>query len=229
MQAAKNIIQKDLAILSDSNFWEQFHYDFQLHTGHIDDLSDWTQTAMLALHSQLLLNNEYQRALVRAENEIIINHNLVIPLFENNMIRANLIAIKQERCLPMHDHPNSSGAMMVISGSVHATVCEQEIPANGNQPSNILTIVTNKHFSTNETSCFTQDRFNIHGIKALTNRAVLMVIHTPPFTADQQTFFFTANPQQEVGSQVLVQRVRAHAVQKIRQNNQHNDNSRLAK
>ena len=220
----KNIEQKNLEMLGDSEFWMQFHHNFQLHAGHIDDLNDWGQTALLFLHSQLLLNNEYQRALVRAENEIIIKHNLVIPLFENNFLRANLIAIKQERSLPLHDHPGSSGAMLVISGKVHATMCEQEIPADNTPSSNILTVAASKLLSTNETSCFTQDRFNIHGIKAVTNRAVLMVIHTPPFAANQQTFFFTANPQQKVGSQILVQRVRAHAVQKIRQNNQHNDN-----
>ena len=136
MQAMKNIEQKYLEMLNDSDFWMQFHHDFQLHAGHVDDLSDWSLTAMLFLHAQLLLNNEYQRALMRAENEIFINHNLVIPLFENNYIRANLVAIKQDRSLPLHNHPGSSGAMMVISGRVHSTVCDQEKPTNSTHPGN---------------------------------------------------------------------------------------------
>jgi hypothetical protein len=219
MQTEKKIERNDLKMLNDSDFWMQLHDDFQIHSNHIDELNGWTRTAMFVLHSKLLLNNGYQRALVRAENEIIINHNLVTSLFENDFLRVNLISIKKERALPMHDHPGSSGAMMVISGKVHAIAFEEEKSADNTQSSNILTITDSKIASVNETGCFTEDQYNIHSIKALTNRAVLMVIHTPPFAANQQTFFFTANPLQKVGSQILVQPVRAQASEKFRKNN----------
>jgi len=219
MQTAKNIEQYSLEALTDSDFWMQFHDEFQMHAEHINELSEWTKTALFILHSQLLLNDEYQHALTRAGSEIILNNNLVIPLFKNDFLRANLIAIQQERSLPLHDHPDSSGAMMVISGKVHAISCEQEKSTNNTHPGSILTITDSKLISANETSCFTQDQYNIHSIKALTDRAVLMVIHTPPFAPNQQTFFFTATPLQKIGSQILVQRVRAQATEKFRQNN----------
>lgn len=219
MQTAKNIEQYSLEGLTDSNFWMQFYDEFQMHAEHINELSGWTKTAMFILHSQLLLNDEYQHALTRAESEIILNHNLVIPLFKNDFLRANLIAIQQERSLPLHDHPDASGAMMVISGKVHAISCEEEKSTNNTHPGSILIITDNKLISANETGCFTQEQYNIHSIKALTDRAVLMVIHTPPFAPNQQTFFFTANPLQKIGSQILVQRVRAQATEKFRQSN----------
>jgi len=223
MQIVSDRQQDDFEILTNIGYWEQFHESFQLHSSHINELSEWTQSAMLTLHSQLLFDREYQDSLERAENEIIKNHNLVIPLFENNVLRVNLLAIKSGSDLPLHDHPGSLGAMVVISGQVRTIACEYATKVgNTNQSQNWLTITENKIFSSMETSCFTRDQHNIHSIKAVTNRAVLMVIHTQPFAANQQSFFFTADPQQKVGSQVLTQRVRAQAFQRFRQNRQLN-------
>jgi hypothetical protein len=214
MQTAHNILRHDFDMLANCE-WEQFHANFEKHTGHIDDLNEWTQPAMLTLHSLLLLRSEYQYALERAMNEKITNHNLVIPLFNNGLLRANLVSITPEQSLPLHDHPGSSGAVLVISGEIRATACERVATPNNNQLRVMLTTVEKKIFTKNKTSCFTKEQQNIHSFEALTERAVLMVIHTPPFEAIQQSYFFMANPQQKIGSQMLAQRVRAHALQKF--------------
>ena len=220
MQTAINIQKSGFKVLANCSFWEQFHDDFEMHASHIDKLSKWVNHAMLTLYSQLLNKSKYQHALERAKTEVIKNHNLVIPLFHNELLRANLISIDPGRSLPLHDHPGSSGSMMIISGDVRVVVCEQEkLITSSSLNTCMLTIVENKIFSTGETSCFTQDQHNIHSIEAVTDRVVIMVIHTSPFAANQQTYFFTATPQQKVGSQVLAQCVRAQAFQKIRQNN----------
>ena len=211
-----NYQHDDLRMLANNGFWEQFHHDFEVHTSHIDDLSEWTQMAMFVLHLQLLNYSEYQRVLIKAKNKIIKNNNLVIPIFKNDLLRVNVLAIKAENNLPLHDHPGSSGSMLVISGKVRATVCEQnKLTDITNQSRCMLSVVENKMFSTGETSCFTQDQQNIHSFEAVTDRAVVMAIHTPPFTAEQQSFFFTAPPLQKVGSQVPAQRVRVQAFQKF--------------
>jgi len=217
MQAVQNIQPGELKIHTNSGFWEQFHYDFQMHSSHIDELSEWTQLAMLTLYSQILNNSKHQHALERAKNEPIKNNNLVISLFENDFLRVNLVTIKPKGSLPLHDHPGSAGAMMVISGDVRTVVCEQIQPMDKtNQSKSMLNIIENKVLTTGESGCFTQEQHNIHSFEALSERAVLMVVHAQPFAPIQQSYFFTANPLQKIGSQMLAQRIRAQALHKFR-------------
>ena len=219
MQTVANHQQDNFKILANCSFWEQFHSDFEKHASHIDVLSAWVQPAMLTLYSQIYNKSKYQHAIERAKNQIIKNNNLVIPLFNEDFLRVNLISIKAGSSLPLHDHPGSSGSMMVISGDARIIVCEQEkLSINKNQSRCKLSIVENKIITTGETSCFTQEQHNIHSVEAVTDRVVIMVIHTSPFAANQQTYFFTANPRQKVGSQVLAQCIRVQAFQKFHQN-----------
>ena len=220
MQTAINTQQTELKMFANPGLWEQFHYDFVTHAYHIDVLRKWVQPAMLALYSQLLNKSKYQHALERAKTQFIKNHNLVTPLFNDDFLRVNLISIKSGSSLPLHDHPGSSGSMMVISGEARIIVCEQEkLSINTNQSRCTLSIIENKIITTGETSCFTQEQHNIHSVEAMTDRVVIMVIHTSPFAVNQQTYFFTAIPRQNVGSQVQAQCVRVQAFQKFNQNN----------
>lgn len=187
--------QDNFEMRADDELFENFYYEFQNHSSDIQELGQWTQSAMFALHLQLFFSTEYKHALERAENETIKTNNLVIPLFDNNLMRVNLLAIEPERNLPLHDHPGSAGSMMVISGSVQATICEYTTSVDGtNQPTNLLTIVENTIISAGKTSCFTKDQHNIHSFKAIDGRTIVMVVHTPPFAANKQSFFFTAAP-----------------------------------
>ena len=204
--------------LSHCEFWDEFCRDFHEHASHLDTLNMWTSSALFKLHSQLLLYNEYQHSLKMISTETIKNHNLVIPLFTDDIFRVNLIAITPECSLPLHNHPGSSGAMMVISGNVRGIVCEQVDPVTTKkQMRSMLKVVENKIFIPNETSCFTKKQNNIHSIKALTNRAVALVFHTPPFSTNQQSYFFSATPLQKTGTHVVTQRIQAYAFQKLRQ------------
>lgn len=190
MQAVQNTQQDDFKTYANGTFWEQFYSDFSQH------------------------------ALERANTGIIKNNNLVIPLFENTLMRVNLLALEPGKDLPLHDHPGSAGAMMVISGGISAMACEQtEKMDNTNYSRTLLTVTGRNILSAGETGCFTQKQHNIHSFNALTERAVLIVVHTPPFAAIQQSFFFTVPPLQKVGSQILVQRVRAQVAEKFLKNN----------
>lgn len=222
MQAVQNIQRDELKTHANSAFWGQFHDDFQMHASHIKQLSEWAQLAMLTLYSQMLNNSKYQHAIERAKIDMIKDNNLVISLFENSSLHVNLVSLKFGSDLPLHDHPGSAGSMMVISGDVRVIVCEESIPVSKtNQSRTLLTVTENKIFSTGETSCFTLNKHNIHSFEALTDRAVLMVVHTPPFAVTQQSYFFTAAPLQKVSSQVLAQRVRVQANRNLNQNKHH--------
>ena len=110
--------------------------------------------------------------------------------------------------------------MMVISGDISSTACEQtETMDNTNYSQTLLTVTDRNVLSTGETRCFTQKLHNIHSFHALTKRAVLIVVHTLPFAAIQQSFFFTASPLQKIGSKMLVQRVHTQVAEKFLKNN----------
>lgn len=209
MNTAKYIQQKPSA----DDFWEQLFNDFQAHGSDINKLGKWAQSAMFVLHLRLLFNHNYVQALKKAENKIINKQHLVSSIFKSDFLNVKLISMTPERSLPLHDHPGTSGSMMVLSGRVHAIACDQDNLEDKTQAHSQLKIVADKTLSTGDSSCFTKTHHNIHSFKALTERAVIIIVHVNPFAVAQQSYFFPASPQQKSNSHILTQRVRAQTLQ----------------
>lgn len=225
MLLAQNIKQSSLLDSANLNeFWTKFHSSILEYFDNIENLKLWSNFAMPVLHRRLASNSVYQDALKRAKNEPFESYNLSIPLIDDGVTRLNLIAIEAGGGLPLHDHPDSAGLALVISGDVDITLCEYSTTSDSSSnSSSVLTVVENKIFSPGETSCFTQEQCNIHGMDAVSERCVLLVIHASAFETNLQSFFFPSSPQKKAGSQVLTQRVRAQAIHNFRRNKaQHN-------
>ena len=215
MPLANNIENPQLQIMPESVLWEEFHHNFLRHGSSFAKLEDWTKTSLFELHSRLLSNDKYLNYLETLSTDEMTNHNLVSPIFKSKTLSVNLIAIEPGFDLPLHDHPNTSGAMMVISGNVHCLACEHvEAANNSHQSKALLKIAGNKHFQSNESNCFTPSKNNIHSFEALTERAILMVIHTPPTQDGHQSYFFAHTSKQNVGSEFLAQRIPAQPAKK---------------
>lgn len=199
-------------------FWEHFYDDFQAHANGICELNEWTQSTMIILHLQLLLNKSYQKALKSANNKVIDKKYLITSIFNSHFLNVKLITITPEHSLPLHDHPGTSGSMMVISGQVHAVVCEQDSLQNNRQACSMLKIVANTTLSHCDSCCFTQSQHNIHRLKALTESAVILIAHVNPFAINKQSYFFSNSLPQKLHSHIKVQRVRNRAFQNLRHN-----------
>lgn len=213
MKIANTVIASEYQNSPSKEIWEKFYYEFDTNSSDIESLHEWAKTAMLSQFSQVFDDSKHQHMLEKARVDEINNYNLVIPIYKDVDISAKLIALKPGNNLPLHDHPGSAGAMMVVSGDVRVVACEKKNDLN--HSSCALTFVENKLLSTGETSCFTKEQHNIHSLKTVSERAVLLLIHTSPFSINEQTYFFTASPLQDIGSDVIAQCVRVQAFQKF--------------
>lgn len=212
---AQNTDQQYFELSRDMLFWEDFHAELTKHSNNnINSFAEWTKSAIPNLHQLLLSGNHYLDILTAAKNEIIKNYNLSIPLFKNERIKINVIAIEEGCGLPLHDHPGSSGIAFVISGKVHLTVCETEEPKNS--PNNLLTVTDERIISKGDVSCFTADRNNIHGMESKSPRSVLLIIHSPPFEKNSQSFFFPITDLGNAHSPILTQRMQAQTIHNFR-------------
>lgn len=213
MEMLNNRLQKS----SNCSFWEQFYFDFLNHVSDFNKLSEWTHSAMSSLHLQLLFNKQYVQALKNAENKIISHQRLITSIFKSDFIQVKLISINPDQSLPLHDHPGTSGSMIVISGKVNAISCEQE--QRSNQLSrNKLKIMGDVILSSGGSSCFTESQHNIHSFKSLTERSVMMNVHINPFPRTQQSFFFPVSLHQNLDTHLMVQRVQAQSIENFHQN-----------
>lgn len=219
MQLAHN--SKDLCtpkFVADE-FWEQFQFDILAHINELQDLEQSARKAMPDLHRYLCSQSEYQIKMARIQHEPIEDYSLSLPIFENDTIRVNLNAIEPQRGLPLHDHPDSAGLTFIIQGQANIVQCNTATSAKHSNVSNsILTVAENKIFSSGEISCFTKDQHNIHSINAVSERCVMLVVHTNVRMTKKQSYFFTENTNKTTGLQLLTQRVGSETLKKFRIN-----------
>ena len=224
-----NLATQNLQESFSNCFWDQLYTGFQARDIDINELDKWTHSAMFVLHLRLLFNKNYVEALKKAKNKIINKQHLISSVFKSDFLHVKLISMTPERSLPLHDHPGTSGSMMVISGRVHAIACEQEAPRNGNQTRCLLKVVKNTTLYTGDSCCFTETQQNIHSFKALTERAVIIIAHVNPFATNQQSYFFPASPQQKLNTQIMTQRVRAQTLQNFHKKIKEQSNETIIK
>lgn len=108
-------------------------------------------------------------------------HFLSQPLLQHEAIEVNLLTMFQKQDIPLHDHPDASGVMLVIEGKAQISRYDvvQETQ-NANSTSATLARVSDKTLSMGEVDILTSERGNIHGIRALTAKCNLLDITISP-------------------------------------------------
>lgn len=193
--------------LSVNSMWINIAEQMQQKQGNPAKLARWAEVTLPELHQQLLLDTEYQENLSQAQTCSVMRYSESIPLFENSQIKASLVTIQTGKSLPLHDHPGASGTMMVIDGEVSIHHCNAEQSQNGSPLT--LEVIETTNLLRGQVSWFTDSEKNIHSIGTETHRAVLLIIHTPGFSAHQQSFYFPLTGKLVAGSRVKVQKIRA--------------------
>lgn len=195
--------------------WTNFAEQLLQQLGTPVGLAKWAEVSLPELHQQLLSNTRYQNELVLAKNKPLERYSESVTLFESPHIKTSMVALEKGRPLPLHDHPGASGIMMVIEGEVSIFQCNAELPQPGKPL--VLNVVELKNLQAGKVSWFTVKEKNIHSVNAVSQRAVLMVIHTPRFLAQQQSFYFPLASNIKAGSQVHVHRINANVFAITRQ------------
>jgi hypothetical protein len=213
MEMAKQRLNSDsdtaLTISACNNFAKQL----QQRATNPTEWAKWAKTSLPALHQQLSADPRYLDNLSIARNEPLQRYSDSGLLFENRTMKASLVAIDKGRGLPLHDHPGASGLMLVIDGSV--SVCHCNIKPR--QPGELLSlsVLQTDTLNEGETSWFTKTERNVHSVEATSQRAVLLVVHTPAFAAQQQSYYFPINISTYEYTTLHVQRIGAQTLDRI--------------
>lgn len=203
--------------------WVDFAEQFQEKLGNPAELSGWAEFSLPELHRHLLTSPGYQNDLALAKSKPLERYSKSVTLFENLQIKASLVALEKGRPLPLHDHPGASGLMLVIEGEVSIFQCNAEEPQPGNPL--VLNVVELKNLPAGQVSWFTVKEKNIHSVNAVSQHAVLLVVHTPTFSARLQSFYFPLNSDIKAGSKVYAHRINASVFNKDGQWVQNNTQS----
>jgi len=208
-----------------NSVWQQFAQQLPTPSSQDHYLDSWTANTLPELHEKLNAEDHYQQNLLTAKNEPFHQYSLTLPLFKNTLLSANLVTIEKGRYLPLHDHPNSGGFMLVIEGNVNVLHCELDATATDTQTR--LNILQTDVLQETETNWFTATKRNIHRIESNSERSVLLVIQTPALIKKQQSFYFPLQNNVYPGKCVQVQRVRAYVLDNISKRHSSSSNNNL--
>ncbi len=120
-------------------------------------------------------------------------------VFEDEEIRVGLLTLEPDGRIPFHDHPGSTGALLVLQGSVEIIQCkvQRSTEANGTAASASrsasLAIVWSGRAGVRQAAFLTPDAGNIHGLWTRTGLLALEVF-VDPYPVDRRTWYVSEVP-----------------------------------
>ncbi|MCU7802383.1 MAG: hypothetical protein KZQ92_06765 [Candidatus Thiodiazotropha sp. (ex Lucinoma borealis)] len=95
--------------------------------------------------------------------------------------------------IPLHDHPGSSGAQLVLSGRINIRQFEQNSDIEKNNTIVTLISVADRDLGRDECAAYTPTTHNIHDMSAITARCVLLSLQINPFDESMRSLYFPLN------------------------------------
>ena len=192
-----------------STKWGQFSEQLLHKLKQAEGFDTWVKQALPELHQQLLADPEYKQLINNVINKPLQQYSFAQPLFNNSLVNANLVAIEKDRALPFHDHPAACGLMLVIYGRVKVYSCDID---NKHLDTTCLHVNKINELDQGNTNWFTESKHNIHRVEPVSQRSVLLVIHTPVFSKQKQSFYFPFDSCIKEGANLQAQRISGHAL-----------------
>lgn len=93
-----------------------------------------------------------------------------LTLYQGDGVRLGLIVIPEQTPVSFHDHPNTLGVMLLLSGNVSVLSCSQVAKINARGA--MLEVNSEREFGPDETVCVTPGRGNIHRLQSLTECSI---------------------------------------------------------
>lgn len=213
MYILNNNTASKLKICSDAGFWVQFQNTVLRHCDDLQDLESCAKSIMPSLQQYLNSKSKYLNQMAEIQNQKIDGYSFSSTLFEKDSFRVNLTAIKAGHEFPLHDHPDSAGITYILKGRANITLCDTSDEYYSKSQNN-LSVKVNKIFSDGEISCFTKDKNNIHGLSALSEKCLMLIVHTNTDMLHEQSFYFSANKEKLTGLQLLTRRLSKKSLNK---------------
>ncbi len=183
--------------------WARFqpHVVSWLEEGSGAEVDLVTAHALRLFHHQLMESvPAYGELLEICSSRPVSRENpwLWYPLQEGEWARVGLLTVTADHPLPLHDHPGSSGLLLVLSGEVR--VRQFDIAGVVWQRSRVgLQHRSDCSLAKYEISAFRAYCGNIHGIEALSERAILLDLLLHPCHDAMRSWYF---PRLDMGPSI---------------------------
>ncbi len=144
------------------------------------------------LHKNLMEYQLFDNAVTIAHSCYQIENQLwsYQHLHTTNLLQIGLLTLYQDTSVPLHDHPGAYGIQYVISGKVHIQQYQHASDIEVKQSIAALEKVADNRLIKDEVSIFQPLAGNIHCLKSISKRSVLlsMVIH--PYGSRERSWYF---------------------------------------
>ncbi len=171
------------------------------HSDH--EMSSVLSHNLVLVHS-LLMNTSQYRGLVNSSfRRLTRTKNWGWKaIYEDALGKAGLFSIYRNAPVPLHDHPGTRGALMVVEGEVEVerfTLKEQYRERN---ESGLVELqrCDKKVLKPFDITWFGPETGNVHGMRALTDQCVMLKVQLLQMKADRSWYFpvFTVEQGQEM-------------------------------
>ncbi|MBD3670243.1 MAG: hypothetical protein HUJ29_05660 [Gammaproteobacteria bacterium] len=112
------------------------------------------------------------------------------------------IGLSSRQGIPIHDHPGSSGILLVFSGSVEVTQYQAD-PGSGGQRMTELEVLRHQRYEIGDYVRFTESEGNIHSLQGSHRDCLLLDILVFPYRLNERRWYLPANtPERRAGQRV---------------------------
>ncbi len=167
------------------------------------------RTAVESLHQSLLRECGYATLIETAltRNPDSANPWGWIPLIQIPQLHAGLLTSFRFSSQPIHDHPGSSGALLVIRGRIRIHRFNSQDPGTCSQSILKLERLGSDTLSAGDSDGHTNSLANIHQLESESSRCLLLCMHSPPFEERDRSWFLPVEPFAKQMTTLLVRRV----------------------
>jgi hypothetical protein len=167
------------------------------------------QTAVESLHQSLLQQSGYATLIETAVARNPVNAHPWgwIPLIQIPQLHAGLLTTFRFSSQPIHDHPCSSGALLVIRGRIRIHRFNSRDQGTYSQSILKLERLDSDTLSAGDTDGHTASLANIHQLENETSRCLLLCMHSPPIEERDRSWFLPVEPFAKQMATLLVRRV----------------------
>lgn len=113
-------------------------------------------------------------------------------VYEDSLGKAGLFSIYDNAPVPLHDHPGSRGAIMVIEGEVEVDRYDLHESSRHHQGSGVVEL---ERYDTTllkpfDITWFGKDEGNIHGMRAVSGQCVMLKVQLMSVDAGDRSWYF---------------------------------------
>lgn len=160
---------------------------------------------MVLMH-KLLLSSSYYRNLTNSSFRRLSRTKYWgwKSILEDSLGKVGLFSVYKNAPVPLHDHPNTHGVMLVIDGEVEIERYTLQSQYRTRSESGLveLDICDRKILKPFDIAWFSKDEGNIHALQATTDQCVMLKVQLPNVMSNGRSWYF---PTQGSGGHETVQ------------------------